>query len=276
MMDTTGCKRRIAIAVMALLFPSFVWSGLASAADGTPAAAPAGDQPTADCIAAYASQGIGKAGDACVIFVHAAAETPEIDIYVDDMKVVEAKPLSTSANIEQSPLAFSAGKHRFLATAAGDSPDNKIVRSTIELVAGQAYDVVVFGTLAEMRIRAYPADLSPMADGAARMRYIHASPVIGTVDVRFVPAGEGHGDPVTVTNVKYGRASDDVELADQAETSAIFLETVPAGSAFDDAVGSQKAASPNSVYTYILIGADIGNNTIYRYAFTRFLLPTSS
>lgn len=277
MIDLAHGTRRPAIVVMAaMLLLSFGWSGTASAAQGTPDASPGAGEAPFDCIAAYAAQGIGKPGDACVIFVHAAAETPTIDIYVDDVKAVEAKTLSTSIQIEQTVVAVPAGRHRFLATAAGDSPDNKIASSTIELVAGQAYDVVVFGTLDEMRLRAYPVDLAPLTDGAARMRSIHASPASGAVDVRFVPAGEGHGDPVIVSNVKYGRASDFVELLDQAQTSAIFLDTVATGNAFDNSTGMQISGSPGSVYSYILIGEETGNYTRYLYAYTRFNAATNT
>ena len=270
------CRRWSACVLMMALFLPLSWSGHALAADGTPAASPAADEAAPDCIAAYAAQGIGTAGDACLIFVHAAAETPTIDIYVDDVKSVEGKPLSSTATIEQDVVAFAAGKHRFQVTAAGDSLKDYIVKSNIELAAGQAYDVVVFGTLAETRIKAYPADLSPLAIGAARVRYINASPASGTVDVRIVPAGETTQEPTTLSNVKYGRASKFVELPDQAQTSAVFLETVPTVTAFDDAVGSQIGAFPNTVYSYILVSEDVGNNSIYHYAFTRFIPAASS
>jgi hypothetical protein len=266
--------RRTATSVVSLLLLApFVLGGRASAADGTPIASPISSAGP-DCVQAYAAQGIGKPGDACVIFVHASADAPAIDVYVDGEKAVDNKPVSNSANLDQTMIPFAAGRHRVRVTMGGGAPDKAIIDTKLTFAAGKAYEVITYGAFAELKIKAFAADISPLAAGSARVRYINLDPASESVDAQFVPPGSSTGvKTLTIAKIKYGRASKYRELSGLAQTQAMFLATVPTGTDFATAVGKQIALFPGFTWSIVQIGQASG---IYLYAVTRFMLSVTT
>lgn len=119
--------------------------------------------------------------DARVRITHASPDAPAVDIWVDGAPAVTDLAFGESTDL----IPLPAGDYLVQVTPAGstDPEADAVISATLTLDAGQAYDVVATGLLADIQPSVYPLDLSPLADGSSRVEVIHASPDAPAVNI---------------------------------------------------------------------------------------------
>lgn len=123
--------------------------------------------------------GMGTAQDACVRFVHAAAGSAEVDIYVGGQMSAPMVSFGTATDFVNLP----AGDQQIQVTAAAAALDTAYVDSTQTFDAGQAYDVLVAGATDDLQLLVNEVDLTPLPAGQARLRVVHTALSAGAVDI---------------------------------------------------------------------------------------------
>lgn len=123
--------------------------------------------------------GVGTAQDACVRFVHAAAGSGEVDVFVGGQISAQAVAFGKATDF----VNFPAGDQQFQVTTTGSPANAALLDSTQTLEAGQAYDLVVAGATDDLQLLASEVDLTPLPVGQARLRVVHTALNAGNVDV---------------------------------------------------------------------------------------------
>ena len=176
----------------------------------------------------------GTGEDACVRIVHAAADAPEIDVYVNDSLLAEGVAFGTGTEYVSLP----AGDDRQVrVSAAGTSAEEAILETNIGLTAGQAYQIVATGEGDELEATVSEVNLTPLPENQARIRVVHASPDAGNVDI-----GVAEGATI-VEDVEFGDASDYAIV----DAGAYTIEVRPAG---EETVALQADAELEAGVTY--------------------------
>ena len=158
----------------------------------------------------------GTAEDACLRVVHAAADAGDVDIYVNDSVVVEGLAFGVATEYVFGP----AGDDRTIkVTAAGGSVDEPLIDEQVDLAAGQAYEVIATGEGDDLEATIAEVNLTPLPEGQARGRLIHASPDADNIDVA-VAEGE-----TIFEDVEYREVSNYAPL----DAGDYTLEVRPAG-----------------------------------------------
>lgn len=140
--------------------------------------------------------GVGTPEDACVRFIHASPDAPAVDVYVGGMASVEGLDYKGVTEFVSIP----AGEQQIQVTAAGAPVEDAVIDTTQNLEAGQAYQVFATGTLEEIEATVSEIDLTPLPEGQARLRVIHAASDVEQVDVA-VAGGETLVDEVDFRDV---------------------------------------------------------------------------
>ncbi len=122
---------------------------------------------------------VGIEQDACVRFVHAAAGTAEVDIYVGGQISAPLVAFGSATSFVNLP----AGDQQIQVTAAAATLDTALLDSTQTLKAGQTYDVYVMGASDDLQVLVNEVDLTPVPTGQARLRIVHNALNAGSVDV---------------------------------------------------------------------------------------------
>jgi len=136
-------------------------------------------------------------GQAGLRVVHAGADAPAVDVYVDGEIVLEAVPFGTAS----SYLPLEPGSYDVMVTATGD-PDAVVFEATVELEA-RFYSAVAIGELEEETF-----DVLVLEDFQyAYVRLVHASPDAPAVDVTV-----GGGEAVVFDGVAFGETSEYVAV----------------------------------------------------------------
>lgn len=142
------------------------------------------------------------AGAACLRAVHASPDAPNVDVYVNGLPVLTNVPFRAVSGY----VVFVAGSYRVQITPAGAPLEDAVVDAPVDLDDGK-YTVAAIGEVREGSERPLQPlvlrdDTSPVADGNARVRFVHASPDAPAVDI--TPAGTE--DPI-FGNVAFGEAA---------------------------------------------------------------------
>lgn len=135
--------------------------------------------------------GVGGPGDACVRIVHAQPELGVADAAIAGQVVARGLEYGQASDF----VAVPAGDDLPITVAAPDQPAGDGAE-TFDLRAGQAYDIVAWtdagqatvtsGATAEIEL--YQVDLTPLPEHQARVRFIHAAPDAGEIDL-VIPSG---------------------------------------------------------------------------------------
>ena len=184
--------------------------------------------------------GVGEPDQACVRVVHASAGGPDVDVYVDDAPEPVAPGLVFGTATEFLPLP--GGDHRLRVVGVGGSLDEPLLEQTVSLAAGRAYQVIALNEPDDMEGRVDEIDLSAVDPNMARLRFIHASPDAGTVNVvlggQVLTEGLESNDSSPYTDVQVGAYP--IEL--RGEDDAVVLQ-VP-----------EVNVQANMVYDVVFIG----------------------
>jgi hypothetical protein len=248
---TTHPRRRsfllsTAVLLVFTLMTSLSFRGVA-AQDATPMASSA-----ATCTAAL---GIGTEGDACIDVVHASPDAPLVDIYVDGALALSGLGYGWHSGWVPVP----AGEHHIQVTATGQAPDTAVIDTTVTVESGMAYQIAATGLLANITPQIYPVDVSPIAEGNARVRVVHTSPDAPAVDVAVT------GGDVLISNLAFPNASDALEVP----AGTYDLEVRPTGTTDVALALPGTTFDANTVYDIYAIG-QLGNGSL-----TVFVIPST-
>ena len=123
-------------------------------------------------------------------------------VYVDGRLQIKGVPFKTVSDY----LKVKPGKFKVEVREAGEPANSPpVVAATVELEAGKAYTVAVFGQLTSVQAALLTDDMSRPANGKSKFRLIQAIPGESAVDL--VDGGD-----VLISNAKYPSASDYQEV----------------------------------------------------------------
>jgi hypothetical protein len=133
--------------------------------------------------------------------VHASPNAPNVDVLVDEDRVLQNVPyLNASAFF----FPVTAGERRIRVNAAGTN--TSVIDATPTLDAQASYTVLATGPVATIQALIAPDDLTPPAAGQVKVRVIHAAPAAAGVDVYVTAPGAPLTGPV-LTNVPFRAVS---------------------------------------------------------------------
>ena len=126
--------------------------------------------------------GIGGGEESCVRLVHAAPDSPAVDVYVNDSLVAEN--LGFGAATEY--VALPSGEGRTVQVAATGTPaEEAVLTSDLALEVGQAYTALVTGNADDLQLVVTGTDLRPIPENQARLGFINASPDAGALAIEL-------------------------------------------------------------------------------------------
>ncbi len=181
-------------------------------------------------------------GEAEVRAAHLSPDTPNVDVYVNDEPVAELR--NVSYGTVSSYLPLPAGAQNVKVYAAGES-SKPLVDADLDLRDGAAYTVAAVGLTEDDSLQAqvYADDNTLPAEEDAKLRVIHASPDVDSVDI-----GPKNSDDL-FTNLGFPNATRYVEVP----AGAYPLEGTLTGSD-EVAFTADAALAPQTVYTAYGIG----------------------
>lgn len=107
--------------------------------------------------------------DAYMRVVHAVADAPAVDVYVDGTKTVSDAPFKAVTPYGNVP----AGSHTVMITAAGD-PNTVVFDGKVDLTAGTYYTVAAVGYLANLKPKIFTATALNTDPGKAQINDLTA------------------------------------------------------------------------------------------------------
>lgn len=134
-------------------------------------------------VGALSPQSSVKAQEGTVLLrvVHASPDAPAVDIYLNGEAALLDVPFFTATGYIELP----AGSYAVAIAPAGTSLDDAVLTADVSLMAGMAYTAAAAGALADLELLAFEDDLSPTAEGEARVAVYHLSPDAPAVDVKL-------------------------------------------------------------------------------------------
>jgi hypothetical protein len=181
-------------------------------------------------------------GDACVRIVHAAPDTPPIDVYLADAPIAQNLDFGTATEYAAVPSGTGRGVR---VTATGAPLEEAIIDWSFDLQPGQAYEMVATGAANDLELNITGTDLRPLAEGQARLRVFHASPDAGGVDIGI----EGHEENL-FEGVEFRTATDYIVL----DAGDYPLEVRPGGEDLTVALQSDATLEAGVTYDLVVIG----------------------
>jgi hypothetical protein len=126
----------------------------------------------------------GSGGDACLRLVHASPDAPPVDAYLNDALISENLGFGNATTYVTVP----SGEGRGVRVVATGSPvEGAVIDTSLDFEPGQAYVMLITGAGEELDLTVTGTDLRPVPEGQARLRVIHASPDMGSIDIGVPP-----------------------------------------------------------------------------------------
>jgi len=185
--------------------------------------------------------------DALVRVVHASPDAPAVDVYVDGTLALENLAFGSASDYVPLP----AGEHQVQVAATGTDAAQAVIDAMVTLEAGKAYEVAAVGNVASIAPLVLEVDLSPLAEGKARVRAVHASPDAPAVDVAVT------GGPVLFTNATFPAGTDYAEV----DAATYDLEIRPTGTTDVALAVPGVAVEAGKIYDIFAIGL-VGDGTL--------------
>jgi hypothetical protein len=179
--------------------------------------------------------------EALVRISHNAPDAPAVDVFVNGERALEG--LAFGDNTDFVPLPTD-GVDIQVVPAGGEQADAVIDVQDLALEPGSLSEVAAVGFLADIAPGVYPIDVSPIAEGNARVGVIHNSPDAPAVDIAVT------GGDVLVPGLAFPDSSGYIEVP----AGTYDLEVRPAG-ATDVALALPGVVlDANTVYSVFAIG----------------------
>lgn len=181
-----------------------------------------------------------EAETASVRVGHLVPDAPAVDVYVDDMLVLEDVPFKTFS----SYLEVSAGMRTVKVTPADDA-NTVVIEKSLNVEADQGYTIAAMGLLNDNSLDAYAFMDNWTTDASnAQVRFIHASPNAPGVDVSV------RGGDVVFDNVDFLEAADWISVPSGSYNFNVDLSATGDRALYLDDV----ALSANMNYTVFAVG----------------------
>ncbi len=141
------------------------------------------------CVASLAALGLIGCGDnnndeARVRVFHASPDAPNVDVLVDQGRVLEDVPYTAASDF----LPVEAGTRHIAVNITGT--DTTVIDARLDLVDDVDYLVVAAGKAAEIAPIVATCDRSAPAQDSARVRVLHSAASAPEVDVYVTAPGE--------------------------------------------------------------------------------------
>src|SRR5688572_16442089 len=111
-------------------------------------------------------------GNACVLVLHASPDAGPVDVYVDGELAITGATFGTLGDF----IPVNAGDRQLQIVPSGAAIEDAVIDTRVNLAEGIAYEVAAVGSLADISIQVFPVNTTPLSEGTARVRLIHASP----------------------------------------------------------------------------------------------------
>lgn len=138
-------------------------------------------------LAAVPARAANNADNAFVRVVHAAPAAPNVDVYVDDNKLLTSFAFGTAT--DYVPLA--AGAHTIKVTPAGQPVSSAVISGSATVSAGSYYTIAAIGNTSPAVTPSLVvfSDDNTVETGKAKVRVYHLSDNAGPVSVAAAPGG---------------------------------------------------------------------------------------
>ena len=142
-----------------------------------------------------------QANDAYVRVVHAVADAPNVDVYVDGTNTVSNAPFKAMTPFGDVP----AGSHKVKITAAGNA-STVVFEGNVDLKAGTYYTVAAVGYLTNIKPKIFTASSLNTDPGRAQINVYHLSPdgprvqalAVDLNNAALLPKGLSYGNMATL------------------------------------------------------------------------------
>jgi hypothetical protein len=151
-----------------------------------------------------------------ISFVHASPDAPAVDIFVNGQVIAGNVPFFTASQY----FSLADGTYQIAVSPAGRGTDFSVLVGDLTVEGGFTGSLVVLNTLSNLDAVLYFDDLTPVAEGLARVNLYHLSPDAPAVDVKL--AG-------TSTTVFGGLSFRDAVYGD-VDAGTYRFDITPAGS----------------------------------------------
>lgn len=153
------------------------------------------------------------ADSAFVRVVHAAPAAPQVDVYVDNTKLLP--DFKFGAVTDYVPLA--AGQHEIDVTPTGKTVADAVIKQQVTVTSGTTYTVAAIGDSATKPALVAFVDDNSIATGKAKVRVYHLSSDAGPVAVAT-------GGQTVIGDLAFQKASDYLAVAPGAYTFDVTLK----------------------------------------------------
>jgi hypothetical protein len=161
-------------------------------------------------------------------------------VYVNGRLQLKGVPFKTVSDY----LKVKPGKFKVEVREAGEPVDSPpVIAATVDLEAGKAYTVAVFGQLTSVKAALLTDDMSRPATSKSKVRLIQAIPGEGAVDL--VTSGD-----VLISNARFPSASDYQEVP----AGSVDVEVRKAGSGEVLAKASNVRLPSGSISSLVAVG----------------------
>ncbi len=151
-------------------------------------------------------------------FIHAVANAPAVDIYLNDQRVAADLSYGESTGVQRL-LAGNYNLLIFAACAEADCPNPleagvaPLVALPLTLEPERATAYIVAGTPDDLRLLSVPLDLSPFAEeNTFRLTVVHALPNFGALNFIQQDLGDPSRNVVLAADLSFGEASEMLTL----------------------------------------------------------------
>jgi Domain of unknown function (DUF4397) len=149
----------------------------------------------------------GPESQARVRVVHASPDAPNVDVLLDDAKVLSDVPYLTSS----AYLETSEGDHNLKVNAAGTA--TTAIDADVTLADGTDYTVIASDLVAQITPIVLEDNNTAPAAGNARVRAIHGAPSAPAVDIYVTaPGADLESATPVLTGVAFGDVADYLEV----------------------------------------------------------------
>lgn len=146
--------------------------------------------------------GIGADGNACISVVHASPDAPNVDLYVNGELALSNLGFGWWSNW----IALPEGEYQVQVAPTGESVDMAVIDATVNLEAGQAYQIAATGFVEEIAPQVLTVDLAEISEGTARVQVVHTVPDAPAVDIALTD-----GD-VLISSLEFPMASEFLDV----------------------------------------------------------------
>jgi hypothetical protein len=174
--------------------------------------------------------------------MHDSPDAPAVDIFVDGDLAFENVAFSTTTDYQ----SLAPGQHRVQVAPSGQSADESVVDTTVDLTGGKPYTVLAFGRLADIQAEVLPDTSKEPPAGQTRVRIIHAAADTGPVDI--YPTGS----TTPLLTDQYLGSADYVNIPAGTYT----FDVTPAGTTQVALTSQELKLEPGWVYTLSITRAD--------------------